>query len=1128
MSSRKAEMILELVDRATRPARRFMALQRRMGKATEKSNQRAAKSAKKAEQATGLYARAARTAARAQKVFQGSIRRSNQLIRQQVIHLRKATGLMRSGVMGMGRAAVLAGGMFAAYAGTMSFAAASFLGPARQFENFGVQLESIEGSSGKARAAMQWIEDFATRTPLELNQVVQAYQQMRTFGMDPTNGSMMALVDTMAASGKGAEQLNGLVLALGKSWTKGKLQGEEIMMLMERGVPVWEMLAQKTGKNVKQLQAMSSAGKLGRREIQLLIDAMAEKNAGASEKMSRTWDGIISNLLDWWTRFQRMVMGFGVFDWMKERLRGILDMLNAMEASGELEVWAKAIADNILTALNAVWNFGAAALRFWKAFYPWLKSASEALGGWRNLALAVVAIPFRSVIFGAAFSLFQFAGGAALAMKSLAGIGFGSAMRGALGFGRVLWTLTNPLNWIKGAFVALRVAILSTGIGALALGLAMAGVWIYNNWAGLQNFFRGFGKAFMKSLGPARPLAEAVIGSVRKLWRWLARLVRPLDVSAQQWQDWGRMAGRSLGMAVDAVRRFAKRISAWFGQIGQIEWSRLLTLEGLKDAWSAVANWVSEQAASLWAGINPLNWPDYIKEIDWMSLTGGAFLLGTLIKPIIWTAKLIGAPIKWAFLGGKFALSTLIKPISWTVSLLGGAVKWSLLGAKFALSSLLKPITWTASLITKVPWLKLAGGGAKFMLSTLVKPIAWTSALISKIPWMTLAGGGRKFALKGLLTSLKWTSKLIPGIGWAVLAGELAWDLLISKIDWSSFDWLNFDWADILPAWNWGSIIPGTPKIDIDQITRESVVKSGSLDRSKMSEKQLAVLRKMDAWRAKRRAEMRAEKAPPALIDDPKTLLAAADAAAKLEKQFPAISKAAEAALGGVATTLGAIKILLGQTELTSLGAGLMNSLAAGIRSKVADVTAAALEITHAIRTALPSSATMQIGVKGRGESAVQERARGGAFNPGWLLTGENGPELEYRSRGGFIAHNRALANMVSMSETVARNSANANHAPGWLRGAALATGIAASVAMPAAALDLGADGSAGGGGAQYLTTQNSANSTTVSAPITLTIQGNVDQSVMPDLKSALAELEDRLVARLEDEARAAHRREHS
>ncbi len=46
----------------------------------------------------------------------------------------------------------------------------------------------------------------------------------------------------------------------------------------------------------------------------------------------------------------------------------------------------------------------------------------------------------------------------------------------------------------------------------------------------------------------------------------------------------------------------------------------------------------------------------------------------------------------------------------------------------------------------------------------------------------------------------------------------------------------------------------------------------------------------------------------------------------------------------------------------------------------------------------------------------IQAKAKGGAFRSGWLLTGEEGPELEYRTEGGFIAHNRALRNMLDMA----------------------------------------------------------------------------------------------------------------
>ncbi|MDF3413562.1 hypothetical protein HKX54_03765 [Sulfitobacter sp. M57] len=56
------------------------------------------------------------------------------------------------------------------------------------------------------------------------------------------------------------------------------------------------------------------------------------------------------------------------------------------------------------------------------------------------------------------------------------------------------------------------------------------------------------------------------------------------------------------------------------------------------------------------------------------------------------------------------------------------------------------------------------------------------------------------------------------------------------------------------------------------------------------------------------------------------------------------------------------------------------------------------------------------------GGPAIQKRAVGGSFGRGWLMTGEQGPELEYRDRGGWILHNRGLQQMMALSQRVRHN----------------------------------------------------------------------------------------------------------
>jgi tape measure domain-containing protein len=295
----------------------------------------------------------------------------------------------------------------------MTALAASFVRPAAQFEQFNVQLTTLEGSAEGAEKAMAWIETFATKTPLSVEETVQAYARLRAFGLDPTTGSLQAMVDTMAATGGGAEKLDGLTLALGQAWTKGKLQGEEAMQMLERGVPVWDLLAEQMGKSAAEVQKLSEQGKLGKEEITLLMDALGSKYFGASERASETWNGIISNLRDQWTRFQRMVMNSGLFVWMKGQLQQLLDTLNRMAANGQLQAWAEALGDQMMAVLRGIRDLGEGIYNVWNTVFPALNRFAEIVGGWDVLGWITLALMFSGTLLTVATGIGKIAAGVA-------------------------------------------------------------------------------------------------------------------------------------------------------------------------------------------------------------------------------------------------------------------------------------------------------------------------------------------------------------------------------------------------------------------------------------------------------------------------------------------------------------------------------------------------------------------------------------------------------------------------------------------------------------------------------------------------------------------------------------------
>jgi len=126
-----------------------------------------------------------------------------------------------------------------------------------------------------------------------------------------------------------------------------------------------------------------------------------------------------------------------------------------------------------------------------------------------------------------------------------------------------LLALLNPMKLVRASIIALKWAVISTGIGALLVGIAMAGVWIYNNWAGLGEFFKGFWQGFKDALGPAAPMLEGVIAYAREIWTWFTNILGPMDASKEAWRALGVDAGGALG-------GIAGKVAEWTGANGSL------------------------------------------------------------------------------------------------------------------------------------------------------------------------------------------------------------------------------------------------------------------------------------------------------------------------------------------------------------------------------------------------------------------------------------------------------------------------------------------------------------------------------------------------------------------------------
>lgn len=224
----------------------------------------------------------------------------------------------------------------------------SILETGNEFAKFEKQLNNLYGTQAKGQAAFDWVKTFTKETPLQLQDVMKSFITLKNFGIDPMNGSLQAIVDQNAKLGGESERLERITLALGQAWAKGKLQGEEIMQLVEASVPVYQILGEVTGKSAGELQNLSKAGKLGTDVLQKFIAQMGKDSLGAAADQVGLVAGQWTVLKDNLQQAEDEVAKSGLMDFLRDQLKALNDQFSRMSADGSLKAYAQRVSDALV------------------------------------------------------------------------------------------------------------------------------------------------------------------------------------------------------------------------------------------------------------------------------------------------------------------------------------------------------------------------------------------------------------------------------------------------------------------------------------------------------------------------------------------------------------------------------------------------------------------------------------------------------------------------------------------------------------------------------------------------------------------------------------------------------------
>ena len=201
-----------------------------------------------------------------------------------------------------------AAGLIAAYAGIqgVSRSLGFIVSSNREFEKLHASLKTVTGSMQGADQAFKMIEDFASETPFNVEQITEAFIKLKALGLDPSADALRSYGNTASAMGKNlmqfveaiADAATGEFERLKEFGIKARTQGEKVSFTFQ-GVTTT------VGKNAAEIETYLR--KIGKVQF-----------AGAMSDQMKTLNGIFSNIQDNCSKLAREVGAGGLNDAIRD------------------------------------------------------------------------------------------------------------------------------------------------------------------------------------------------------------------------------------------------------------------------------------------------------------------------------------------------------------------------------------------------------------------------------------------------------------------------------------------------------------------------------------------------------------------------------------------------------------------------------------------------------------------------------------------------------------------------------------------------------------------------------------------------------------------------------------------
>lgn len=189
---------------------------------------------------------------------------------------------------------------------------------------------TLLGSQDKAIEQLKRIEEFAAKTPFSKMGVDSMAKYLHNAGYEgeAVFDTLTKIGDMGSAFGVQEDSLVELTRQFSQVQQAGYAYTEDLNILADRGIPIYQAIADEVGVTVAEVKKMASEGKLTADIYNAAIDSMAETTAGAMDAQSQTFGGMMSTLTDNLETLAGLLTE-KVFDALKGLLEKVLPVVEA-------------------------------------------------------------------------------------------------------------------------------------------------------------------------------------------------------------------------------------------------------------------------------------------------------------------------------------------------------------------------------------------------------------------------------------------------------------------------------------------------------------------------------------------------------------------------------------------------------------------------------------------------------------------------------------------------------------------------------------------------------------------------------------------------------------------------------